>query len=184
MKGINVCQNCFDLSSLIGGEHMGNQKVLFIVLAVLGVGVIGFFTLSNNKQTVTQIQPTVTEEKAAVKSIVTENANSNNEFSKRFIAYSDENLQKASANGRAVVFFHAGWCQLCSEAEADLKSNWERVPQDVTILKTDYDSSKQLKTKYGVVSQDTWVQVDGSGRELAKWNSGGRGLASLLANVR
>lgn len=184
MKGINVCQNCFDLSSLIGGEHMGNQKVLFIVLAVLGVGVIGFFTLSNNKQAVTQIQPTVTEEKAAVKSVVTENANSNNEFSKRFIAYSDENLQKASANGRAVVFFHAGWCPMCKQAEDDIKANFDNVPSDVTILKTDYDTSSALKRTYGITGQDTFVQVDKDGKEIIKWNSGGEGVKALLANLK
>lgn len=157
---------------------MGNQKVLFLVLAVLGVGVISLFTFSGNKQTPNQTQPTITERKTEVTSAVT------NEFSKRFIAYSDENLKKASENGRAVVFFHAGWCPLCSEAEADLKANWGNVPSDVTILKTDYDSSKALKGMYGVVSQDTWVQVDKNGSEVTKWNSGGRGLSSLLANIK
>lgn len=106
-------------------------------------------------------------------------------FSERFMAYSDEHLKKATENGgKAIVFFHASWCPLCSEAEADLKANWGKVPRDVTILKTDYDSSKELKTKYGVVSQDTWVQLDEKGEVQAKWNSGGRGLQTLLANLK
>lgn len=106
-------------------------------------------------------------------------------FSERFVAYSDEHLKKATENGgKAIVFFHASWCPLCSQAEADLKANWGKVPRDVTILKTDYDSSRELKTKYGVVSQDTWVQLDEKGEVQAKWNSGGRGLQTLLANLK
>lgn len=148
---------------------MGNQKVLLLVLAVLGVGVIGFFTLSGSKQPPSQTQPTVTEK---------------SEYSKRFIAYSDENLKKASEDGRSVIFFHAGWCPSCKAAEADLKANFDKVPTDVTILKTDYDTSSQLKRTYGITGQDTFVQVDKEGKEIIKWNSGGEGVKALLANLK
>lgn len=112
-------------------------------------------------------------------------SNQSSGFSERFAAYSDENLKRSTADGgRAILFFHASWCPVCSEAEADLKANWDKVPADVTILKTDYDSAKQLKAKYGVVAQDTWVQVDEMGSEVTKWNSGGQGVASLLENLR
>ena len=32
--------------------------------------------------------------------------------------------------------------------------------------------------------QDSWVQVDGEGNEITKWNSGGEGLKTLLANIK
>jgi len=105
-------------------------------------------------------------------------------FAKRFIAYSDESLAKATSTGRSIVFFHAGWCPSCKQAQDDLQANFDKVPQDVTILKTDYDTSKDLKAKYGITMQDTWVQVDSSGKELSKWNSGGKGLETLLANLK
>lgn len=182
MKGIKVCSNCLDISSLKGGEHM--SKNILIVAVVLLVGVTGYFLLSGgntsqpNSLGVTTPQTEISQPRAE------EKANTQTDFDKRFIAYSGDNLGEATKRGRAVVFFHASWCPLCSEAEADLKSNWGKVPSDVTILKTDYDSSKELKAKYGIVSQDTWVQVDESGRELAKWNSGGKGLQTLLANIK
>jgi len=31
--------------------------------------------------------------------------------------------------------------------------------------------------------QDTFVQVDKNGDEITKWNSGGEGIKTLLANI-
>lgn len=161
-----------------------NQKLLVAVVGIIGIGVVGFFTLSNNRQAPLPPQNTAREEKSEVKLAVTEDTKSSNEFSKRFIAYSDENLKKATENGRAVVFFHAGWCPMCKQAEADLKANFDQVPSDVTILKTDYDTSSELKEKYGITMQDSWVQVDKDGNKVVLWNSGGEGLKTLLANLK
>ncbi|MBI2593971.1 thioredoxin family protein [Candidatus Daviesbacteria bacterium] len=94
-------------------------------------------------------------------------------------------MSKATENnGKAIVFFHAGWCPMCQAAEKDFMENFDKVPSDVTILKTDYDTSTQLKSKYGITMQDTWVQVDASGNEITKWNSGGEGIKTLLANLK
>lgn len=182
MKGLKVCSDCFDISSLKGGDHM--SKNILIVAVVLLLGVTGYFLLSGintsqpNTSGVAISQNQVSQPKSE------EKVSQSTDFDKRFLVYSAENLVKASKDGRAVVFFHASWCPLCSEAEKDLKANWEKVPNDITILKTDYDSSKELKTKYGVVSQDTWIQVDSQGKELAKWNSGGKGVNTLLSNLK
>ncbi len=155
------------------------SKNILIVAAILVIGITGYFLLSgaNTSQPASSGVATSQTEKVSVQT-------ASSDFDKRFIAYSSDNLEKATKKGKAVVFFHASWCPMCSEAEADLKSNWGKVPGDVTILKTDYDSSKELKTKYGVVSQDTWVQVDEKGNALTKWNSGGKGLTTLLANLK
>lgn len=155
------------------------SKNILIVVGVLAVAVIGYFLLSNTNKSQPNSLGTATSQTQVSQPIVEKT-----DFDKRFVAYSKDNLEKATKNGKAVIFFHASWCPLCSEAEADLKANWEKVPGDVTILKTDYDSSKELKTKYGIVSQDTWVQVDSQGKELTKWNSGGKGLNTLLANLK
>lgn len=148
---------------------MGNFKALALFIVVAVIGVVGFFVFSNTGQA-----PSQTQTQTQTQPIAPE----------RFLAYSDENLKQASAKGRSVIFFHASWCPLCTQAEADVKANWGKVPRDVTILKTDYDSSEKLKTTYGVVAQDTWVQVDEKGNEIAKWNSGGRGLSALLTNLK
>lgn len=163
---------------------MGNQKLIYAVLGVVVIGLVGFLVLSNNKQAPTQSQNTANEEKSEVKSATTQDPKIGNDFSSRFISYSDENLKNASENGRAIVFLHAGWCPMCKQAEADLKTNFDQVPQDVTILKTDYDTSSALKAKYGITMQDSWVQVDKDGNKVVLWNSGGEGLKTLLASLK
>jgi len=102
----------------------------------------------------------------------------------RYIEYTDDNLASAIEKGqKPVIFFHAKWCVYCRAAENDILSNFDQVPKNVTILRADYDTTPTLKSKYGVVVQDTFVQVGENGDVVAIWISGGRGVAGLLANV-
>lgn len=165
---------------------MEGKKTLFIVIGLVVLGVIGYFFVSGNasNSSVEQTsQQSVTENVQGVNQQQEDLGNPGS--SERFVAYSEENLKKATENnGKAIVFFHAGWCPSCQAAEKELKEKWSEVPQDVTILKTDYDTSTELKAKYGITMQDTWVQVDSQGNEITKWNSGGEGLKTLLANLK
>lgn len=87
--------------------------------------------------------------------------------------YSPEELASAQKSDQKVVlFFHAGWCPTCKEADKNFKSNPEKIPSDVTVLKVDYDSEKELKAKYNVTYQHTFVQVDDNGEMITTWNSG------------
>lgn len=107
------------------------------------------------------------------------------EISPHYVYYSETALAKAvENNGKAVIFFHANWCPTCQAAEADFRANPDKIPSNVTILKTDYDTSFDLKRKYGAVFQDTFVQVDKDGDALSKWGSGGLGIQALVANLR
>lgn len=102
-----------------------------------------------------------------------------------YTAYSPGTLAAATVgNQKAVIFFHASWCPTCKAASEDFQANIDKIPGDVTILKADYDTETELKKKYGVVMQDTFVQVDSTGKELSKWNSGGEGVKTLLANLK
>jgi len=104
----------------------------------------------------------------------------------RYTDYSQNNLAKAtSGNSKAVLFFAAlKWCPSCQAADRDFKTNFSKVPRDVTILKVDYDTAKEMKQKYAITMQDTFVQVDSSGKEITRWNSGGQGTSALLANLK
>lgn len=51
--------------------------------------------------------------------------------------------------------------------EGDIKS--QGVPDNVTVLKIDYDSNQELRKKYGVSLQTTFVKVDSTGNELKKY---------------
>jgi thiol-disulfide isomerase/thioredoxin len=74
------------------------------------------------------------------------------------------------ADSDVVLFFNADWCSTCKEARENLKADPAAIPAGLTIVKVDYDDSDELKQKYGVTVQHTFVQVDAEGNELAKWN--------------
>jgi thiol-disulfide isomerase/thioredoxin len=87
--------------------------------------------------------------------------------------YSPARVQSEQAQGKKVVlFFHADWCPYCRTADAAFKANLNQIPNDVTVLKLDYDSNTELRTQYGVTTQHTFVQIDSEGRQVAKWIGG------------
>ena len=99
----------------------------------------------------------------------------------RYLSYSKEAFDAARGKKR-VYFFHATWCPTCKAAHEELTGNPEGIPEDVMVFKTDYDSERELKKKYGITSQHTFVLVDEDGTELKKWNGGG--LSELAANTK
>lgn len=96
--------------------------------------------------------------------------------------YSPEKLAWAK-DGKVVLFFKASWCPTCKVVDVDIKSNLSAIPKDTYILEVNYDNSSELKKKYGVTYQHTFVQVDENGAQIAKW-SGSPTLASLLTNIK
>lgn len=146
------------------------MKTQHLILAVLGILVLGggyfFFT---NQPTPKAPSPTKIQNIPA-----------------RYLDYSSDNFAKATENkGRAVLWFAAlAWCPSCQAADRDFKAHFDKVPKDVTILKIDYDKDTAMKQKYAITTQDTFIQVDSQGKEIARWNSGGQGVEALLANAR
>ena len=89
-----------------------------------------------------------------------------------YVAYSPDYLDKYQGKTK-VLFFHASWCPTCNAADKDINENLTNMPDKLVILKTDYDTQADLKKKYGVTYQHTFVLVDDQGNELDKWNGGG-----------
>jgi thiol-disulfide isomerase/thioredoxin len=98
----------------------------------------------------------------------------------RYMDYSSDAFDSASDSSR-VLFFHASWCPTCRPADADLTKNSNKIPEDVTVFKADYDTEKALKSKYGVTYQHTFVQVDSNGELVTKWSGGS--LQELIENI-
>lgn len=84
-----------------------------------------------------------------------------------YTAYDQAKLANAE-KGDVVIFFHAGWCPKCQESDKNFKAS--ATPDGLTLLKIDYDNSTELKQKYGVTMQHTYVQVDKNGNELKQWS--------------
>ena len=99
----------------------------------------------------------------------------------QYVQYSQDTYT-AAAETKRVLFFHASWCPTCKVAREDFTSNMSLIPEGVTVLQVDYDTEKDLKEKYGITYQHTFVQVDAQGSEVTKWNGGG--TKELAKNIK
>lgn len=116
------------------------------------------------------------------KGATTEDATATTSMAKgSYETYSADKIARAQ-DGSVVLFFHAGWCPSCRGLGADIEKNMSTIPEKTSILKVDYDTSTELKKKYGVTYQHTLVQVDAQGNLIKKW-SGSPSLKSLLSQI-
>lgn len=67
-----------------------------------------------------------------------------------------------------VLFFHAAWCPTCRNAEAELMQWYADQGFPLTVYKINYDNETDLKSRYGVTYQHTFVKVDGQGNLIQK----------------
>ena len=97
------------------------------------------------------------------------------------LAYMDlmtaENL---AAKNPTVLFFAADWCPSCQADLKDINANGSRLGK-VNVVVVDYDKSADLKARYGITVQDSFVQIDSMGAKLAAWNGGG--VDGILKNL-
>ena len=82
-----------------------------------------------------------------------------------YTEYSPEWVE--NAQGKIVLFFHADWCPACEAIDGKVKN--AEIPNGVTILKVNYDNETELKKKYGVTTQTTFVQIDSEWNKIKKW---------------
>lgn len=95
-----------------------------------------------------------------------------------YTTYSEANLDAALQNGKKVaLFFHAPWCPTCKALDMSLRA--EVIPDNVVVLKVDYDSATELKKKYGVRSQHTIVTVDAN-KNMIKKGQGEQNISQIL----
>lgn len=79
-----------------------------------------------------------------------------------YIAYSEEAVE--DTKGTKLLFFHAPWCPQCRSIETSIHEGG--VPDGVTVFKVDYDTNQQLRQKYGVTLQTTFVKIDDAGNKI------------------
>ncbi|MFE6510977.1 thioredoxin family protein [Nocardioides sp. NPDC057767] len=83
-----------------------------------------------------------------------------------------------------ILFFHAPWCPECRGFEEAIKRG--EVPEGAQILKVDYDSATDLRKKYEVTIQSTFVRVDASGARVRLWSGYGqdKSVDAILENTQ
>jgi thiol-disulfide isomerase/thioredoxin len=89
----------------------------------------------------------------------------------RYTNYSAENVANQGYS-QTIVFFYAPWCPECRAFKKAITEN--SIPDGVQILETDFDSSTDLKKKYGVTQQTTFVRVNSAGELQKKWPGYGK----------
>ncbi len=100
--------------------------------------------------------------------------------------YEDYNALDAKEDaelGKVVLFFKASWCPTCKAVDADIMSRLNNIPKGVVIMKVDYDNYSELKKKYGITYQHTFVQIDKDGNMITKW-SGSPTLADIISKIK
>ena len=104
-----------------------------------------------------------------------------------YVPYTASSFSQANGN-RRVLYFYANWCPSCRPADQDLSANVGRFPEDVTVIRVNYNDTetdqdeKDLAKKYGITYQHTFVQIDDAGNQITKWNGGQ--TDELLANIK
>lgn len=140
------------------------KKPLVILSAIVLVSVFSWCSHNKSKTSETNTSNQVEENKTM--------ANAN------YLEYSAEKI--ANSSWDIVLFFHAPWCPSCKSADKNISN--EITPEWLTIFKVDYDSSNDLKKKYWVTWQHTFVQINKSWEMIKKW-SGSRKVSDILEKV-
>lgn len=141
------------------------MKHLGIIVAIIWIVIsVGIFTRGNTAW-IEKIQP------ETIKNI---------ETIQPYAHYSDARFANAKQEF-IVLFFHANWCASCKAFEQNILS--ETIPENIQILKVDFDTNSQLRKKYNVLSQTTFVLVDNDGELRKRW-IGSQTLDDILQQLK
>ncbi len=143
-----------------------NSKIGFIVLvvvAVLAVGIYIYSSMASNTKSGVPVETATSSTSLTNKDKQASTAQSAGVYK----SYEASDLSRAE-NGPVVLFFNAKWCPTCQAANNNFLK--QQIPENLTILSVDYDTNSDLKKKYGVTYQHTFVQVDADGNQIKKWS--------------
>ncbi len=88
-----------------------------------------------------------------------------------YLTWEDYDKAGMMAEGTTVLFFHADWCPACQGVDKAFQTSPELIPAGVTVVKVNYDTQTDLRQKYEVTTQTTFVQLDADGNAVKKWTA-------------
>lgn len=146
------------------------NKFIYIALAVVILGAAAFLIFMQGDES----QPTSSSQsEQASQSVAEQEENANESESTEqtqgggeYIDYSEQAIAD-NAGKTKVIFFHADWCPNCRSLEKNILAG--SIPDDLVILKANYDTETALKQKHGVTTQTTMVQIDDDGNKVKLW---------------
>ena len=92
--------------------------------------------------------------------------------SQSYITYDQYQASKDKyADSKVVLFFNAKWCPACRAINEALTSDPGKIPAKTTVVSVEYDQYTDLRQRYGVTTQHTFVQIDTNGEKTRQWVS-------------
>lgn len=139
----------------------------------------GFNEIAKTSQVGEGRTVTATEKPVFEDGVVSEN----NELYGEYEDYDPVDASNDAQSGKVVLFFKASWCPTCKAVDKDINIHIKDIPKGLVIMKVDYDKYTELKKKYGVTIQHTFVQIDKDGNMLNKW-LGSSTLKEIISKVK
>ncbi len=147
-------------------------KIVILVLLTVVVAVGAVILLQKDSRAPAMIdQDTSSDVKPSAEKASEPSAQTPTLSEGRYTDYSAENVANQEYS-QTIVFFYAPWCPECRAFKKAITEN--SIPDGVQILETDFDSSTDLKKKYGVTQQTTFVRVNSAGELQKKWPGYGK----------
>lgn len=81
-----------------------------------------------------------------------------------------------------IYFFKTDWCFVCNVVKADMRANPTRLPAKTVFVEVDFEKDTELRQKYNVQQQASFVQVDEAGKQIAEWQP--QNLGEVLAGIK
>jgi thiol-disulfide isomerase/thioredoxin len=166
-----------------------NKTVIGIIAAfvILGVGAAAFVMSNDSEPNNNETSQADSMEKKDADAMKNDDAESMEKTDETMEKDADDAMMKKAesyvtlaefdahkdsyTDQKKVYFFHASWCPICKSIDEDITSDPNQIPSGTTFIKTDFDTSTDLRQKYGVTTQYTFVQVDNDGNEVAQWSA-------------
>lgn len=153
MKDFHLCYTLVPFPPLF--MFRAGLFVPFVLLVLVGCA---------KQQTVhsPEVLPVDTEDPAAMMPVPGEDVREMLAFG-IYMDYTDDVIGDGDPS---VLFFQAAWCPICKRTDETLTQWYEEEDFPLSVYKVDYDNSSDLKTRYGVTYQHTFVLLDGEGNAL------------------
>lgn len=174
-----------------------NKKVLVTVAVFIGLLLVcgGVFAYGNNQNDKKEQEKMAMQKKTSDAAMIKKDeaaamdkekmAKEGDTMTKQgsYVTIADYNKDPTKyTNSKKVYFFHASWCPICQSIDKEINATMSKIPAGVTMIKTDFDSSTELRQKYGVTTQYTFVQVDDNDNETAQWSA--TSLDKAIAGIK
>lgn len=68
----------------------------------------------------------------------------------------------------SILFFHAAWCPYCIANNTKLEAWYAEKHFPRSVYKIDFDTADELKARFGVTNQDTFILIGRDGNEIKR----------------